>query len=103
KAMTKDSEDQERRRLVAEIGSMAERLGKRLYRGLLKSVAMVWRPEDIKDLRLLDQVAADMQSAQAGLERLHCLAAESGPESLRKVLYSFALRSVEEIATLERL
>jgi hypothetical protein len=96
--------DQPRKReLVEHIQAMAEVLGKRLYRGLLKSGAMVWKPEDIREMSLLEKVWMDMQAAQSALDRLRAVAEEGGAEALSRVLYSFALRSVDEITTLERL
>lgn len=50
--------------------AMAEPLGKRLYRGLLKSVARVWNPTEISDIDVLRKVLQPMQAAERGLRRL---------------------------------
>lgn len=99
----KEVDQQQRRELVEQIQAMAEGLGKRLYRGLLKSGAMVWQPEDIRDTNLLEKVLTDMQAAQSALDRLRAVVEQGGAEALSRVLYSFALRSVGEITTLDRL
>ncbi len=96
-------DESQRRELIMQIQAMADRLGKRLYRGLLKSVAMAWKPEDVREVSLLDKVLQDMETAERRLERLRALAEEGGAECLRRVLYSFALRSIDEVTTLERL
>jgi len=92
-----------RRELVEQIRAMAEPLGKRLYRGLLKSGAMVWKPEDIGETSLLESVLRDMQAAQSALDRARALVEDGGTECLSRVLYSFALRSLNEVTTLQRL
>jgi|SRR5581483_393308 len=101
--MGKEVDQQRRREFVQQIEAMAEGLGKRLYRGLLKSGAMVWKPEDIRDANLLEKVLTDMQAAQSALDRIRALVEEGGAESVSRVLYSFALRSLNEVTTLERL
>jgi hypothetical protein len=53
--------------LVREIEAMAEPLGKRLYRGLLKSAARGWNPTEIRDADVLRKVLQHMQSAERGL------------------------------------
>ena len=40
--------------LAAEIKAMESKIGKRLYRGLLKKVARVWRPEQIRETAVLE-------------------------------------------------
>lgn len=99
----KDVNQPQRRELVEQIQAMAEPLGRRLYRGLLKSGAMAWKPEEIREMSLLEKVWVDMQAAQKALDRLRGVVEEGGAESLSRVLYSFALRSLDEITTLERL
>lgn len=99
----KEIDPLQRRDLVEQIRAMAEPLGRRLYRGLLKSGAMVWKPEDVREMSLLEKVWVDMQAAQRALDRLRAVVEEGGAESLSRVLYSFALRSLDEVTTLERL
>ncbi|HEY2172041.1 MAG TPA: Rad52/Rad22 family DNA repair protein, partial [Candidatus Angelobacter sp.] len=57
-------------KLIQQIEAMAEPLGKKLYRGLLKSVAHVWNPSDITDTDLLARVWAEMQIAEQEVTRL---------------------------------
>ncbi|HKT25658.1 MAG TPA: Rad52/Rad22 family DNA repair protein [Terriglobales bacterium] len=102
-ARDKELDPLQRRDLVEQIQAMAEPLGRRLYRGLLKSGAMVWKPEDVREMSLLEKVLVDMQAAQRALDRLRGVVEEGGAESLSRVLYSFALRSLGEVTTLERL
>ncbi len=102
-ALETDGNQLQRRELVAQIQAMAEALGKKLYRGLLKSGAMAWKPEEIREMSLLEKVLVDMQAAQRLLDRLRAVVEEGGAESLSRVLYSFALRSLDEVTTLERL
>ena len=61
---------EERADIVRQIEAMAEPLGRGLYRGLLKTVARVWNPSQIKDATLLQKVLADMQTADRELHRL---------------------------------
>jgi hypothetical protein len=60
--------------LVRQIEALEEPLGKGLYRGLLKTVARVWRPSQIHDLAVLRKVLAHMQAAERGLRRLEVAA-----------------------------
>jgi hypothetical protein len=57
---------EEARALIGEIEAMAEPLGKRLYRGLLKSAARVWNPTEIGDADVLRKVLQQMQAAERG-------------------------------------
>jgi hypothetical protein len=52
-----------------EIERMERAVGNRMYRGLLKSVARVWKPGDIRDLATQEKVLVQMQGAQRGLRR----------------------------------
>jgi hypothetical protein len=47
--------------LVRQIEALEEPLGKGLYRGLLKTVARVWRPSQIHDLAVLRKVLAHIK------------------------------------------
>jgi hypothetical protein len=49
---------------------MAEPLGRRLYRGILRTVARAWNPSEIREADVLGRVLAQMQSAERGLRRL---------------------------------
>ena len=49
---------------------MEQALGKRMYRGLLKTLARVWNPKDIQDPAIQQKVLAHMQAAERGFRRL---------------------------------
>jgi hypothetical protein len=74
--------------LVAEIEAMEQRIGKRLYRGLLKRVARVWSPQQIGATVVLQQVLAQMQGAERGVARLEAARARLAPEVAEKIISS---------------
>jgi hypothetical protein len=74
--------------LVAEIEAMEKKIGKRLYRGLLKRVARAWRPQQIGETVVLQQVLAQMQGAERGLARLEAARARLAPEVVEKIVVS---------------
>ena len=77
---------------------MAEPLGWRLYRGLLKTGARVWNPTEIHDADVLRKVLAQMQGAERGLRRLEAALNRVGPEILDAVLLD-GVRYLEVLAT----
>jgi hypothetical protein len=89
--------------LVRQIEALEKPLGKGLYRGLLKTIARVWRPNQIHDLALLRKVLAHMQAAERGLQRLEAAVDLTGPEALARILESLKLDSMEKIDNLETL
>jgi hypothetical protein len=89
--------------LVSQIEALAEPLGKGLYRGLLKTVARVWKPTQIADPAVLKKVLEHMQSAERGLRRLDQALNRGGPEALSDVLRSLQLRSFDQVKSLELL
>ena len=89
--------------LVRQIEALEKPLGKRLYRGLLKSVARVWRPSQVQDLALLQKVLAHMQAAERGLRRLKTALGLTGPQASVDVLESLKLDSMEKVDNLGRL
>lgn len=88
---------------VREIEQMEQALGKRLYRGLLKSVARVWNPKDIQDPAVQQRVLAHMQAAERGFRRLEAALARVGPEPLQQILHSLKLQSVDRVDNLQTL
>src|SRR5579863_152831 len=56
--------------LVRAIEAMESKMGKRLYRGLLKKVAQAWNPKQIQETTVLEKVFAQMQGAERGMARL---------------------------------
>ena len=82
---------------------MAESLGWRLYRGLLKTGARVWNPTEIRDAKILRKVSAQMQAAERGLRRLEAALERVGPEAVVPTLRSLRLNSLEQVDCLESL
>ncbi len=89
--------------LVRQIEAMAEPLGWRLYRGLLKTGARVWNPTEIYDADVLRKVLAQMQGAERGLRRLEAALDRVGPEILVPILRSLQLHSLNQVDCLESL
>ncbi len=82
---------------------MEKPLGRGLYRGLLKTVARAWKPNDIRDAALLQKLLTHMQSADRGLRRLQSILERIGPDSLGPVLSSLQLKSLDQIDNLDTL
>jgi Rad52/22 family double-strand break repair protein len=55
--------------IVGDIEQMERVVGKRMYRGLLKSVARVWNPRHIQNVATREKVLAHMKAAERGLLR----------------------------------
>jgi hypothetical protein len=84
---------------------MESRIGKRLYRGLLKRVARVWSPEQIRETAALKQVLAQMQGAVRGLARLEVAQAKLAPEIIQRIIVSLNATpaKLEDLQTLHAL
>jgi len=89
--------------LVREIEQMERSVGRRMYRGLLKTVARVWNPEDIQDPVTQQKVLAHMQAAERGFRRLDAALDRVGPEPLSQILRSLKLQSVDRVDNLQTL
>jgi len=89
--------------MVAQIEAMAEVLGRRLYRGILKTVARVWSPTEIRDADVLRKVLEQMKSAERGLRRWDVVLNRVGPETLVPVFRSLRLDSLAQVDSLETL
>jgi hypothetical protein len=89
--------------LVRQIEAMAEPLGRRLYRGLLKTVARAWKPDDIKDTAVLRKLLSRMEAASRGLRRLEAALDKTGSESLVAILRSLNVKSLDQVDNLELL
>jgi hypothetical protein len=89
--------------LILQIEALAEPLGKRMYRGLLKHIARVWNPRDIQDAGLQQQVLAHMQAAERGFHRLDAALDGVGPEALTQILRSLKLQSIDRVDNLQTL
>ena len=77
-----------RQRLVAAIEATENKIGKRLYRGLLKHVARVWSPQQIPETAALEKVLAQMQGAERGMARLEAAQARLAPETVQRIISS---------------
>jgi hypothetical protein len=89
--------------LICQIEALADPLGKRMYRGLLKRIAKVWSPRDIQDAGLQRQVLANMQAAERGFRRLDTALDQGGPEALTQILRSLKLQSIDLVDNLQTL
>jgi hypothetical protein len=89
--------------LVHEIGEMADTIGKRLYRGVLKTVARVWNPTEIHDPVTLQSVLNEMRTADGELRRLDAALNQVEPGTLTPILRSLRLNSLEQVASLDDL
>ena len=87
--------------LVREIEQMERSVGKRMYRGLLKTVARVWNPKDIQDPVTQQKVLAHMQAAERGFRRLDAALDRVGPEPLQQILRSLKLQSIDRVDNLQ--
>ena len=93
----------EDRRMIEQIEAMAQPLGKAMYRGLLKAIARVWKPSEIRDRVVLEKVFATMQSAAQGLRRLEAAQERIGSEATKALMNSLHVRSVAQVDNLETL
>ncbi len=89
--------------LVREIEEMEQTLGKRMYRGLLKTLARVWNPKDIQDPAIQQKVLAHMQAAERGFRRLDAALERLGPGALTQILCTLKLRSLTQVDKLQTL
>jgi ATPase family associated with various cellular activities (AAA) len=89
--------------LVREIEQMERSVGKRMYRGLLKTVARVWNPGDIQDPAVRQKVLAHMQAAERGFRRLDTALERVGSEPLTQILSSLKLQSIDRVDNLQAL
>jgi hypothetical protein len=91
--------------LITEIEAMEKKIGKRLYRGLLKRVARVWSPDQIRDIAVRQQVLAQMQGAERGIARLEAAQARLAPETVQRVIASLNAppQAIEDLQTLHSL
>jgi len=89
--------------VVREIERMERVVGKRMYRGLLKSVARVWNPKDIQDPEIMEKVLAHMQASERGLHRAHAAKEKAGLAAYAAILGSMKLSSVEQVDNLKTL
>jgi hypothetical protein len=77
-----------RQSLVVAIEAAESKIGKRLYRGLLKNVARAWSPQQIQETAMLEKVLAQMQGAERGMVRLEAAQERLAPETIQRVIVS---------------
>ena len=90
-----------KKELIQQIETLADPVGKTLYRGLLKKVARAWKPGDIQDTGVLKKVLISMQVAERGLCRLEVARSKIAPEAMESILDSLKLKSVQQVDNLE--
>jgi hypothetical protein len=78
-------------------------VGKRMYRGLLKSVSRVWNPKEIQDLAVQEKVPAHMQSAERGLVRAKTARDKAGLTAFATIPGSLRLSSLDQVDNLKTL
>jgi hypothetical protein len=78
-------------------------VGKRMYRGLLRSVARVWNPRDVQDPAIQEKVLAHMQAAERGLLRARAARDKAGLAAFAAILGSLRLSSLEKVDNLKTL
>jgi hypothetical protein len=88
-------------KLIRDIEAMAETLGKSLYRGLLKKVANVWKPNDVQDTATLERVLTEMRSAEREVLRLEAARQAVNPEDFEAALRTLKLKSPNQVNNLE--
>jgi hypothetical protein len=82
---------------------MEQTLGKRMYRGLLKTLARAWNPSDIHDPAIQQKVLAHMQAAERGFRRADAARDKAGLAAFAGILGSLRLRSVDQVNDLKTL
>ncbi len=92
-----------RDRVLHEIEEMEHVVGRRMYRGLLKSVARAWNPKDIQDQAIQDKVLAHLQAAERGLVRAKAVRDKAGLAAFAAVLGSLRLSSLDQVDNLNTL
>src|ERR1700688_1208304 len=89
--------------VLHEIEQMEQVVGKRMYRGLLKTVARVWNPNDIQDQAIQQRVLAHMQAGARGLRRAEVAREKAGLAAFGGVLGSLKLSSLGQVDNLKTL
>jgi hypothetical protein len=74
-----------------------------MYRGLLKRIARVWKPREIQDAGLQQQVLAHVQAAERSFRRLDAAVERIGSEALTQILRSLKLQSLDLVDNLQTL
>jgi len=89
--------------ILQEIEQLEYVVGKRMYRGLLKTVARVWNPKDIQDQAIQEKVLAHLQAAERGLRRAEAAREKAGLAAFAAILGSLRLSSLDQVDNLDTL
>jgi hypothetical protein len=89
--------------VVAEIETLAEPLGRGLYRGILRDLARVWNPNEIEDVSVQHRVLEHMRCADRGLMRLKGALEKTDPKALTAILQAVGVASLERVDNLQTL
>ncbi len=89
--------------VLREIERMERVVGKRMYRGLLKTIARVWNPKEIQDKAIQEKVLAHMQAAERGLRRAEAAREKAGLAAFAGVLGTLRLSSLDQVDNLKSL
>ena len=89
--------------ILEKIERMERIIGKRMYRGLLKSLARVWNPKEITDPHVQEGVLAHMQAAERGLRQAEAARTRAGLAAFAAVLGSLSLSSLDQVDNLKTL
>lgn len=89
--------------LLGAIEDMERAVGKRMYRGILKTVARVWNPVEIKDSAIRQKVLTHLQAAERGLFRAKAARDQLGQPASNRILKSLRLASIDQVDNLKTL
>jgi hypothetical protein len=78
-------------------------VGRHLYRGMLKTVARVWNPVEIKDSATREKVLKHLQAAERGLARARTARHRVAEVAFQGILKSLRLTSIEQVDSLKTL
>jgi hypothetical protein len=89
--------------VIQELRGMQSLIGVGLYRGLLKSIARVWNPAQIRDISLQHQILRHMEAAHRGILRVKTALRLLDESVAREIFRSLDLNSFGEIRDLHTL
>jgi hypothetical protein len=87
--------------VVHEIRAMEPVIGASLYRGLLKTVARVWNPADIRELSQQRRVLQHMEAAHRGILRIETALTQLNKPAATEIFRSLDLTCFNDIRDLD--
>lgn len=87
--------------VVHEIRAMESVIGAGLYRGLLKTIARVWNPADIRELSLQRRVLRHMEAGNRGIQRIEAALKKLDSSAANEIFRSLELTSVKDLRDLD--